>query len=393
MKILSVATPLKLLLIVALPFSFQSQGHPQEIRTPIVIGEGIRQYSEVMNEDRVIILGTPRGYERTDDRYPVLYILDGGMHFQHTTAITEFLAANLYMPQMIVVGINSPDRVRDLTLLSENPIEIERYPTHGGSELFLRYIKEELMPWVNSNYRTHPYNILVGHSFGGLFTIQSLISDHDLFDAYIAISPSMHWSNQALVDESAKFFESIESLRSTFYMSAGNEGRESLAGIRRLSAVLDETYLQGFSWKFEHMPIESHGSVSLKSIYNGLEFVFKQWSLRNPYEVYDSLGIDAIDYFHNSGNQRYGYNRSLPITTFAALLGEAIYRRNLHGAIEIMDRYYSSVSPPVSYLELLAEELKDEVYRESAIRYYREILARDPDNSGAMQTLIEWGVN
>lgn len=383
---------LAILQVLLLTLSFQIQAQSQESRMPIIIGEGIRQHSDIMEEDRVIIVGTPSGYERSDKEYPVLYLLDGGMHFQHTTAITEFLAANLYIPQMIVVAINSPDRIRDLTTKSVDTAEIERYPTHGGFERFQRYIKEELMPWVDKNYRTHPYNILVGHSFGGLFAVQSLISEPGLFDAYLTISPSMHWNTQSLVSESENFFESIDNLPTTFYMSAGNEGRESLGGMRKLAGVLDAKSPQGFVWGFEQMPLESHGSISLKSIYNGLEFIFQDWSLRNPYEIYENFGIDAIETFHNKGQERYGVERSLPITTFATLLGDAIYRNNLDGAIEIMDRFYTSVNPPISHVEFLANSLRDDGRREAAIRFYREVLSREPDNQNAMQTLTDWGI-
>ncbi|MDT8453400.1 MAG: hypothetical protein RQ936_11810, partial [Gammaproteobacteria bacterium] len=98
-----------------------------------------------------------------------------------------------------------------------------------------------------------------------------------------------------------------------------------------------------------------------------------------------------IEMFHTRGQERYGFKGSLPITTFATLLGDAIYRNNLDGAIEIMDRFYTSVNPPISYVEFLANALRDEARREVAVRYYREILSREPNNQNAKQTLTEWG--
>lgn len=129
-KSLSIVHLLALLLIVQAPALSQEQ------RTPVTIGEVIRNYSEVMQEERVVIVHTPMSYNRTEENLPVLYLLDGGWHFLHTVAVTEFLAANLYIPQMIVVGINSPDRGRDLTPPSEDPAEIGRNPAHGGAEKF-----------------------------------------------------------------------------------------------------------------------------------------------------------------------------------------------------------------------------------------------------------------
>ena len=113
--------------------------------------------SEVLGEERVILVRTPAGYARNDHRYPVLYMTDGDAHIEHTSGTLSFLARNNRMSEMIVVGIPNTDRTRDLTptrveYLPGNPNV--RWPTSGGGDKFLKFIETELIPHVEKNYRT-----------------------------------------------------------------------------------------------------------------------------------------------------------------------------------------------------------------------------------------------
>src|SRR5262245_22015006 len=78
-------------------------------------GNRVTIKSEILGENRVILVRTPPGYERDGQRYPVLYLTDGDAHLSHTASTIEFLARNGRMPEMIVVAITNTDRTRDLT--------------------------------------------------------------------------------------------------------------------------------------------------------------------------------------------------------------------------------------------------------------------------------------
>ena len=86
----------------------------QETHSPYVIGTTRQLHSDVLGEDRQLIIHLPQGYERGQQQYPVMYLLDGDAHFHHTTGITHFLTRGGYMPAMIVVAIPNTDRTRDL---------------------------------------------------------------------------------------------------------------------------------------------------------------------------------------------------------------------------------------------------------------------------------------
>src|SRR6266478_3558767 len=126
--------------------------------------------SNVLGEDRTILVRTPPGYDANKLAYPVLYLTDGDAHIAHTASTVEFLARNGRMSEMIVVGITNTDRTRDLTPTKATGANAAQFPTAGGADNFLKFIETEVIPEIEKRYRVQPYRVLAGHSFGGLFT-------------------------------------------------------------------------------------------------------------------------------------------------------------------------------------------------------------------------------
>lgn len=317
----------KLLLPLFILLVIRVSGQDMLVEEPgeIVIGQSLTVHSAVLDEDRKILIGLPEGYEQSTDPYAVLYLLDGDGHFHHTTGTISFLAGNNKMPGLIVVGVTNTDRNRDLT----PPVTIDtafqaRMPTAGGADNFIRFMKDELIPYVDQHYRTAPYRILVGHSFGGLLAVHSFVNDPDLFNAYIAISPSLWYDNQSFFKPAGTFLKERDSLNQTFYMTMGNEGGYMLGGAMKLAALFEEFNedhpRNKFDWKFEEMPQETHGSVPAKSTYNGLEFIYKDFAppIPNTYEEFlammETAGpaslIDNIVAHYQMLSEKYGYSVS-----------------------------------------------------------------------------------
>jgi hypothetical protein len=176
---------------------------------PLVIGELVHIRSNVLKEERELLISKPAGYSDSVDRYPVLYLLDGETHFRYTSGIVEFLASNDRIPEMLVVAISSgsiEQRNRDLTPPSSAEMDNRFSPGNGGADAFLSFVADELIPFVESNYRTRPYRVLVGHSFGGLFAIHAMMAKPKLFNAYISTDPTLTWNNGAVVAQAESFF-------------------------------------------------------------------------------------------------------------------------------------------------------------------------------------------
>lgn len=267
------------------------------------IGEMKTVHSEILNEDRGVIVYTPLGYEQGTLSYPVLYLLDGDAHFHHASGIVQFLSTQGIIPQMIVVAISNVDRNRDFS-----PTHLDKLPTSGGAGKFLEFLSEELKPFVDQEYRTVSYDILAGHSFGGTFATYTLLEQPELFDAYIAISPYLMWDDDYLVKEAELKLKPDYPRPISFYMTIGDEPDyyKALADFKRLVELkcpndIELTYVM--------MQDENHGSVPHLSIYHGLEAFYSGWKLPDKTFI---AGLDAIDKHYQTLSETYGYAIEAP---------------------------------------------------------------------------------
>jgi len=378
--------------------------------TPVVIGQRYTIHSELLGEDRTLLVATPDGYE-TDPaaRYPVLYLLDGDGHFHHATGIVDFLADNGRMPRVIVVAVPNPSqdaRTRDLTPRHESEFAFPGvradsiFPTAGGADTFLRFLTDELAPLVESEYRTAPFRILVGHSFGALFNVHALLTDPDAFQAHIAISPSLWWDERRLVGKADAFLDgfgppaALAGPQSAlngggpdlaahppifFYMTMGNEGGAMLRGAWELSGVFEEKAPPWFQWKFTLMENEDHGSNPHRSLYDGLEWLYRDWALTGFETVAwpDDERLDRIDEHFRAVSERYGYEVSTP-ESFLNQVGYALLQAvgNIDGAIAIFEANVERHPDSPNVYDSLGDAYDAAGRSDDALESYREAVRR-----------------
>jgi len=264
--------------------------------------------SEVLGEERIILVRTPPGYDRNGQRYPVLYMTDGDAHLGHTASTIEFLSRNGRMPEMIVVAITNTDRTRDLTPTNASmwrPDGTEtKMPTSGGADKFLKFIETELIPKIEKDYRTQPYRVFAGHSFGGLFAIHAFLTRPEIFNAYIAVSPSMHWDNNLLSRKAEEFFKDRKELNRTLFFTLANEGGAMREGFDRFKGILGKNKPKGFEWDAMLMEDEDHGSVVMRSHYHGFRKVFEGWQVTADVVA---GGAPAVESHYKQLSAKFGY--------------------------------------------------------------------------------------
>ena len=283
--------------------------------------------SQVLGEERAVLVRTPPGYAaRTGERYPVLYMTDGDAHIQHTSGTVSFLARNARMPEMIVVGITNTDRTRDLT-----PTRVERvpgnpnvrFPTSGGADKFLKFVETELIPLVESKYRTQPYRALAGHSLGGLFAVHTMLTRPELFNSYIAVSPSLQWDNFVMIDRAREFFKGRKEYERTLFATLGNEPGDIGDAFKLFRDVLSKQQSKGFVWEAVQYEDEDHGSVVLRSHYAGLRKIYDGWQFpRDPNTGAVAGGLKGIEEHYRKLSARLGYAVPVP----EALLNQVGYQ-------------------------------------------------------------------
>ena len=277
----------------------------------ITIGVRDSVFSTILNEQRQIWVHVPQGAEAASPsgkKYPVLYLLDGDAHFFSVAGMIHQLSTingNTLCPEMIVVGIPNTDRTRDLT-----PSHVAKVfgdttwaRTSGGAENFTRFIKEELITYIDSKYPTTPYRSLLGHSLGGLFTINTLVHHPDMFNNYLAIDPSLWWDNEKLSGQSIEAFKNNTYTGKSLFVAVANtmekgmdvssvhtDTTEDTAHIRAILKFNQQTDPQttanALNFKWKYYPEDSHGSVPLIAEYDALRYLFSWYELKDIDEFF-----------------------------------------------------------------------------------------------------------
>jgi predicted alpha/beta superfamily hydrolase len=377
-----------LALILAGPIRLQGRAQ----NYAVTLGQKVQVESKLLKQSRSLSVLKPDDYDDGSERYPVLYVLDGEENFEYTAAIVRFLAGNDRIPEMIVVAIDSGDvaqRTHDLTPPSRNEIENRFSPNNGGAEAFLAFVSDELIPYVDRNYRTRPYRILIGHSFGGLFALHALATKPMLFNAYIVIDPTAGWNDGAEIVRIQQLISGMKDLRAALFISAANDLGRATPDVQRLTTALEGNKLKSFRWKFEWMKGETHGSIPLLSVYSGLCTIFDGWYLTDPLQVFDEGGLPAIDRHFREGGERAGYERRTPAFTVSILVAALIQKGRLEEAAMVLLHDPKAYPPPWNQLDALARAYAGRGNTEQAIRFYRLSLQENPSNEWARQKLQE----
>ena len=170
---------------------------------PLALGEQFAPESKTLGERRVINVYVPPDYAKTDTKYPVLYMPDGGAgeDFPQISGLVDVSIKNGVIKPMIVVGVENTERRRDLVGATDIDDEKKIAPHAGGSGKFRAFLRDELKPAIAARYRITGESALVGESFAGLFVVETLLVEPALFDSYIAVDPSVWWNKRTLVEQ------------------------------------------------------------------------------------------------------------------------------------------------------------------------------------------------
>ena len=302
-------------LLVSIVFFFVFITAKSQNTNNITIGTVDKIYSDILKEDRRVWIYNPALNNRTNlQPYPVLYLLDAEEHFYATVGMIKQMKG--VWPEMIVVGITNTNRNRDLTPTANNSV---------GGERFMNFIEKELIPHIDSSYPTAPYRIFSGHSLGGLTVINTLLNNTKLFNAYIAIDPSLWWNNKKLVQQAKQDFSQKKYTNLSLFIGRANNMPPTMDTLSALKDTTQYTALyrsvtqfvnnlkkvnaNGLRWTSKFYPQERHGTVQLNGQYDALKFLFDYYQFRTSlFELNPNMNIDSIltTHFKNI-SQKLGY--------------------------------------------------------------------------------------
>ncbi len=243
---------------------------------PLVFGETFHVDSKVLGERRTINVHLPPDYTAgATTRYPILVMLDGGVaeDFAHVAGDVDVSIRNDVIRPVIVVGIENTERRRDLVGPTDVAGEQAAAPHAGGSDRFRAFLRTELLPYIVAHYRTSGESALIGESLAGLFVLETLLVEPDLFDAYIAIDPSLWWNHQAVVRGAGIAFAGWTAA-SKHVVVATSEETEMEAGVRVLADAIAVHLPRGLTFDYLALPEEHHSTIFPIAGVRGIRLVF-----------------------------------------------------------------------------------------------------------------------
>ena len=300
---------LKIVLTIGFIIVFQefitAQGHQNE-QFLQKVGVLDSLYSKVLDESRTIYVQLPASYTpEKSQNYPVVYILDGEMYLPTVNDVQNYYSGG-FTPEMVLVGIaNDKNRVRDLTTsIITTKYGMPFNEKNGEADNFRTFIEKELIPFIESNYPVTNYRTLIGHSYGGLFTISILLKQPDLFANYLAIDPSLDWDDQKLLKEAQDVFAKQKYTNKALFMSLSGQlhmqnseitidnvmqdtsdftvfARSNIA----FSNMVKQNAENGLSFDWTFYPRDIHGTIPLPSIMDGLISMFEWYQMENTNKI------------------------------------------------------------------------------------------------------------
>jgi predicted alpha/beta superfamily hydrolase len=382
-----VATTLLLLLFPALvPDRVLGQGRYE---SAVDIGQVDSLQSAALDEARPFLVYTPPSYEgsvEAGQRYPVLYLLDGDAHFHSVTGLIQALGTGVngtyVLPEMIVVAIPNTNRTRDLTptntMLGFTGDTVPAFEASGGNPAFFEFLTDELIPHIDAAYRTMPYRVFVGHSFGGITTLNALYEIPEAFDAYVAIDPSLWWDRQVLLKKARDYFETARLEGKALYVAQANTFNPDTTvnlhadAISRFDAVMRAYDRSGIRYDFRYYGEDDHGSVPLIAEYDALRFIFDGYKVPLA-RALDDPGL-LLEHFEDV-SRRFGDGFSPPPGMIAMLASFAAGQDPDH-ALEFADIGEGLYPADHNWAEVRGDVAAAAGDTDEARAYYEEALAK-----------------
>lgn len=290
MKSLHLARSLMILSVLLPGFPVLAQNKHSEQKFPSLEYERTEVrtlHSDIVGQDFELWISLPRSYSDNESRdYPLIYLMDPYRGFAMVKGLTDLLSApNQFIQEVIIVGIGyggkGPEammkwalgRTRDLTpVQSEDTEESYRsrlealgfHDTHietGGAPLFMDFIKNELITFVESDYRINDNDrIFCGFSFGGLFGLYVLFHAPELFNKYFIGSPSIHYKDEITFTYESNYAGQHTDLKARVFMSAGSLEESTSQHMKKMEELLLSRNYENLELKTAVIDHEGHAS-------------------------------------------------------------------------------------------------------------------------------------
>lgn len=360
-----------------------------------IIGETHEIQSKILKEKREYIVELPESYDSSHKKYPIVLLLDGEVNYHSHSGILKHMTQGRQIPELIIVAVKNADRVRDFTptkyLTNLNGSSaVDNHKTSGGSEQFLKFIEEELLPKIEKTYRTNSFKTLVGISHGGLLVGSAFLSKETSFNAFVSMDPSFWWDNQYLIKQLEQTdLNQIKNKR--IYISTADkfENFDRIPHVFTANINSHENFNstlknKGFSpskVELEYFKEENHWTVALLSLYNGMKFIFKDLKMKN---IRNSSLDEIIAYYKTNYNGGF-----LPPENEMNSIGYHHLKNDPKKALPFFKLNAKNHPNSSNVFDSLAEAYLALADKKNALKYYKESLRLNPRNTNAKKMILQ----
>jgi predicted alpha/beta superfamily hydrolase len=290
-------------------------------------------YSDALQEKRFLEIVLPENFlQKPDEKYEVIYLLDGEWNINLVPFIHRFTEQEGYLPPAIFVGLPNT------YLNGANQRDRDFLPANSANK-FLDFLKKEVIPYIEKKYPVNGERTLFGHSYGGLFVAYTFLTDHQLFNAYLASDPAFQWNNGFILNYAKEKLGKFSGAHKLFWM-AGIQSTYKSMGTGVMDSIFQELAPKDLHWKCSLYPNETHNSVRLKGVYDGLKFFYEGYSTaRVTFHPMNGIALKNKPfkiYFFGNMNVRYTVDGSEP--TAASAKADSVL--TLPGPVELKVRSF-----------------------------------------------------
>jgi predicted alpha/beta superfamily hydrolase len=308
----------------------------------IVIGQSIEMPSKIYGKNIRLSVVLPSDYEKSKEKYPVLYSVQ--TYFLHIAGSVEHLSRG-QIPKMIYVHLENYDS-GDLI-----PTPISSRPESGGADRFISFFKDELIPFMDSNYRTQPFRTILSGSWGGVFCLYALMTQPEVFNGYIAATPWFIYDGdeQYMLSHAEDWLSERQFAKNFLFMAMSNDPDPGLhESFDAFSALLYSRPKEGLRFHHVTWMEEDHWSISHKALYNGLKWIYEDWR-----EIPESVlndGASGLRRYRSELAELYGYDIGINPPSLRMYCSRLRREEKYEQAIEL-HKYQIELSPtsPLSY--------------------------------------------
>jgi len=356
-------------LIIAAAIIFPNIISAQQDGDEISIGKYHILHSEILDEDRPLLISLPNDYDQTTIGYPVIFLLYGDQvrgYFAETVHILNRFNNSAETPGMILVGVANVDRYRD-------NLPVNRDGSQGGADNFLNFFTDELIPFINSNWRIKDFRILIGPQAGAAFGVYSMMKSPDVFDAYILNNP--FWNNhisEFFTEQSKPFFKDLETLNKFLFISYGSydDMEESIEQLKNWATLIETNMPEKFQFELNMLSDEDRlDFIPPTGLKRGLRSLFSDYPFPDSIEV---GGLDDLQEYYTKLSEKYGYEVEIPEFVMV-MKGDLLHRQGKYiEALKIFERMYQMNPHSPNALFQLAGINQSLGNYEESLKYYQE---------------------